>query len=245
LFAGIFKQTILNVLTRIKSWISSALDPYTPLLISSINLKSKEKMNQKGYDILDYYFDQITFAVWPRFTEIYDSLSSAFGHPNFTQIIHLENEVTLDVYYSGSLNFLKGLYLCSLYSKDNQMINYRISEMVKTIIKYICAISELEKNPKDKKVQVIKRMNVLYKEAIEPNTISDQDKYTIEKVEEANRRNSTRTSSLWSRNCSLSISLPSLISPKKGRMLKPTPTHRTLRSLRTLAKNLEKPGLIN
>ena len=108
-FAGIFKQTIQNILSRVKAWVSSCPDPYTPLLISAINTKSKEKLNQKGYDILDYYFDQVNFCVWPRFTEIYDHLILPFSHPNYQQVLALETELGLEIYYGPVVTFLRAV----------------------------------------------------------------------------------------------------------------------------------------
>ena len=182
MFAGIFKQTIQNVLSRIKAWISSSLDPYTPLLISSINSKSKEKLNQKGYDILDYYFDQVNFSVWPRFTEIYDTLVIQFTAPNYQQVLALENDVGQELYYNSVVSFLRGLYLCALQSKDNQMINYRVSRLLDLLTKFFVNISEMEKTVKEKKISIVKRLSVILKGTEGQTGMSDQDSYTLEKV---------------------------------------------------------------
>lgn len=183
LFAGIFKQTIQNVLNRIKAWLSSSLDPYTPLLISTINAKSKDKFNQKGYDILDYYFDQVNFAVWPRFTEIYDTYIAPLTHPNYQQVLSVESEAGLEKFYSGVCSFLRGMHQCSLYSKDNQMINYRVSRLIELLARFITSLSDLERSPKDKKIAAIRRLAIIQRETNQANALSDQDKHTLEKVD--------------------------------------------------------------
>ena len=159
------------------------MDPYTPLLISTINAKAKEKFNQKGYDILDYFFDQVNFAVWPRFTEIYDAYVAPLTHPNYQQVFSIESEVGLDQYYSCICSFLRGMHQCSLYSKDNQMINYRISKLIDLLNTFVASLSDLEKTPKDKKISAIKRLNIIQRETGHANALSDQDRHTLEKVE--------------------------------------------------------------
>lgn len=241
-FAGIFKQTIQNILSRVKAWVSSCPDPYTPLLISAINTKSKEKLNQKGYDILDYYFDQVNFCVWPRFTEIYDHLILPFSHPNYQQVLALETELGLEIYYGPVVTFLRGLFVCSQQTMDNQMINHRVSKLLDLLIKFTENLSELERTMKDKKISIIKRMNVIYKETQSRNSLSEQDSHSLEKVAAASPRKSRPTSSLSSTSCSRSTTPVWSISRRRAKMRTRTPTPTTCRSSRTSAKSSARPG---
>lgn len=159
------------------------MDPYSPLLISIVNAKSKEKFNQKGYDILDYYFDQVNFAVWPRFQEIYDAYIAPLTQPNFQQVTSLENEVGLDNYYNCVSAFLRGMYQCSLYSKDNQMINYRINRLIELLTKFIGGLSEQERSTKEKHSAAIRRLGIIQRETSQANALSDQDRHALEKVD--------------------------------------------------------------
>lgn len=182
IFAGIFKQTIQNVLGRIKAWLGNSLDPYTPLLISIINSKSKEKFNQKGYDILDYYFDQVDYSVWPRFSEIYDALLKPLQQPEINKILSVEQEIGLDAYYAPLCTFIKGLTNCSTYSKNNQTINYRITRLLETISHFVEKISDLEKTPKEKKVGLVRRLTVIQKETQGQNALNEHDRYFLENL---------------------------------------------------------------
>lgn len=179
LFGGIFAETILNVLNRTKSWLTSFPDPFTPLLISAITNKSKEKMNQKGYYVTDHYFGQVNFAVWPRFTELCEAFIQGLANPNIQQILQVEREVGVERYYIHLSGFIQGLTACSREFQDNQMILYRISRIFESVFKMFAAMSQLEQNPKEKKYSMIRRLNVLQRDIV---GLNDQHKAALELV---------------------------------------------------------------
>lgn len=179
LFGGIFAETIMNVLNRTKGWLTSFPDPYTPLLISAITNKSKEKMNQKGYFITDHYFGQVNFAVWPRFTELCEAYIQGLNTPNLQQILQVEREIGVDRYYSHLCGFIQGLTACSREFQDNQMILYRISRILESVFKMFGNMSQFEQVPKDKKYSIIRRLNVIQRDT---QGLNDQHKAALDLV---------------------------------------------------------------
>lgn len=131
LFAGIFKQTVLNVIAKIKSWLQNSYDPYTPLLIASVNNSSKEYFNQRGFDILDYYFDQINFEAWPTFSKLYDIQFENIKNVNIRLLKQIEKAIDSNKIYERSLEYIITL---SEFSKDNQMLQFRIKKTLESIV---------------------------------------------------------------------------------------------------------------
>lgn len=94
----------------------------------------------------------------------------------------LEHEVGLDAYYTCICSFLRGLYQCSLFSKENQMINYRINRLIELLAEFIGGLSDLERSAKDKKVAAIRRLSTIQKDTSQQNALSEQDKHKLDKV---------------------------------------------------------------
>lgn len=114
LFAGIFKQTVLNVINRASTWIKTTLDPFTPILIALLNTEAKKNFKEKSFNILDYYFDQITYNCYPAFSQLFDQqLQVMPTEENAENWMKIYNQLPLFKFFSKGLHFLKNLYFCS------------------------------------------------------------------------------------------------------------------------------------
>ena len=189
LFAGIFKQTVLNVIAKIKSWLQNSYDPYTPLLIASVNNSSKEYFNQRGFDILDYYFDQINFEAWPTFSKLYDIQFENIKNVNIRLLKQIEKAIDSNKIYERSLEYIITL---SEFSKDNQMLQFRIKKTLESIVILLENMSKEEvvflcvkkKAMTDKEMNIYKinKLELVRSYLENARSVDQQIKYDIEGV---------------------------------------------------------------
>ena len=67
LFGPIFRPSLNIFLDNVKSTISSTYDLFGLLLILAINEKNKLTFRERKFAALDFYFDQVSMLVWPKF----------------------------------------------------------------------------------------------------------------------------------------------------------------------------------
>ena len=72
LFGPIFRPSLNVFLDHVKSTVANTFDLYGLLLISAINEKNKQTFRERQIGALDFYFDQISMIVWPKFDEIFE-----------------------------------------------------------------------------------------------------------------------------------------------------------------------------
>lgn len=178
LFAGIFKQTVLNVIAKIKSWLQNSYDPYTPLLIASVNNSSKEYFNQRGFDILDYYFDQINFEAWPTFSKLYDIQFENIKNVNIRLLKQIEKAIDSNKIYERSLEYIITL---SEFSKDNQMLQFRIKKTLESIVILLENMSKEEAmTDKEMNIYKINKLELVRSYLENARSVDQQIKYDIE-----------------------------------------------------------------
>lgn len=178
LFAGIFKQTVLGVIARIKSWMQYSHDPYSPLLIANINQMSKENFNSRGFDILDYYFDQINFEAWPTFSKLYEVQFENLKNVNIRMLKQIEKAIDSNKIYERALDYIITL---SEFSKDNQMLQFRIKkthECVKSVIESMS--KEEAMTDKEMNIYKINKQELVRSYLENARSVDQQLKYDIE-----------------------------------------------------------------
>ena len=73
LFGGVFKNSISFLLDHLKQMVSGLFDLYGLLLIIMMNDKNKRMMAGKQLSVLDFYFDSVNMALWPKFEQVFDT----------------------------------------------------------------------------------------------------------------------------------------------------------------------------
>ena len=58
-------------LDHVKATVANTFDLYGLLLMLAINEKNKQTFRERHVGALDFYFDQISMLVWPKFDEIF------------------------------------------------------------------------------------------------------------------------------------------------------------------------------
>lgn len=158
--------------------LQNSYDPYTPLLIASVNNSSKEYFNQRGFDILDYYFDQINFEAWPTFSKLYDIQFENIKNVNIRLLKQIEKAIDSNKIYERSLEYIITL---SEFSKDNQMLQFRIKKTLESIVILLENMSKEEAmTDKEMNIYKINKLELVRSYLENARSVDQQIKYDIE-----------------------------------------------------------------
>jgi hypothetical protein len=136
---------VLNVISRIGTWIKETFDPFTPILTALLVNESKKKFQEKGFTVLDFYFDQIIYNCYPMFSQLYDQLLEAMPTDASTENwLKIYGSMSLFNFFSKSLHFVKNLYYCSEKISDNQMIKYRTKKLLEVTLNFVKNLGKIE-----------------------------------------------------------------------------------------------------
>lgn len=133
---------------------------------------------------MNHYFDQINFAAWPRFNNLYDIHIEHFKTHDPATLKQIEEKLGKEVFFRKVISFLIGLHFCTKFSQDNQMINYKITKVIKLIIELVKKLSEISggSGTRTKNFYCIDKLDFIYSRLKSANAINEQDKYLLEQV---------------------------------------------------------------
>lgn len=180
LFLSIFKDTVLFILEKIKLWVYYSYDFYGILIISIINKKSKEYFSSKNFTILDYYFDQIEVAVWPKINQIFDNYLSNIKTCNIKVIKQIEDSIEINIIYKRVTQIISGIYLLNNYLNKNIMLENKGQQLILELVNFIKKMSKEKVENKDKIIYNINKFEYLFENIKNLPHINQQIIYTLE-----------------------------------------------------------------
>lgn len=142
LFGPIFRPSLNIFLDNVKSTINSTFDLFGLLLILAINEKNKQTFRERKFGALDFYFDQVSMLVWPKFDELFEFHMKGMAMMSTRQYRILEKTITSKVLIDRFADFLVSMYRLYDYFPDSKMVGIRIENFRK-------AFFDLQKKLKD------------------------------------------------------------------------------------------------
>ena len=131
LFGPLFRPSLKIFIDNIKNTVSSTYDIYSLLLMLAINEKNKQLFREREFSALDYYFDQISMLIWPKFDELFEFHIKSIQVSNTKTYKNLEKASSSRLLIERFSDFVVGLYKLYDYFPDSKMIGIRIENFRK------------------------------------------------------------------------------------------------------------------
>ena len=174
LVISMFKPSLLSIKENLINYINTSFDPIGLLFVLRITSLQKQLMHKRGMEFLDYFFETLDNAVWPRWQQVMqfniDSLKSHSTEPSKEVLPLRPHYVTRkysdlvcailfitssfkDFRIDESLNFLR-VELVALLERLGKQINLQKDKIIFNICNY------------DQIIQVLKEKNIISTESV-------------------------------------------------------------------------------
>lgn len=107
-----------------------------------LNQQNKQQLENKGIDVLDFYFEQVNMTLWPRFTQVFQQQVTCLQSINFKNFRVVEKTFGLRALHTRYADLQVAFYTLYSHFQDNKMLLSRINTLKQEYFKLLHKVEE-------------------------------------------------------------------------------------------------------